>query len=839
MSLLDTLTKSLVDVYSNKLSQQEQADLMEALEFVINEEKYKKFYQLFPDTGPFRRELYKKHLEFFAAGARYRERGFIAGNRIGKEQPYSAKILTPTGFTTMGAITVGDTLCTPTGTTATVVEVFEQGEKDIYKLTFDDGSTTTCGLDHLWKCKGSEERFRKISSRYGQWQIKSFREIKAKFDKNPTSTKNRFSFPIVDTLNFTEPTLPIDPYTLGVLLGDGSMTSSCSIHTNDPEILDLIVLPDDCAFSHIQVQQRTSCREYGIKGLVPYLRDLNLYGQTCYNKHIPEMYFNSNRRLELLQGLMDTDGCVSGSVTEFVSVSEQLAKGVVRLCYSLGIKCSLKEKKTSWVYCGERRYSSAWRVCIWYTDKPLFKLSRKLNKQKLNGQYKNGKERVLISIEYSHRELAKCILLDDEDHLYITDDYIITHNTEAGAFETVCHATGLYPDWWEGKRFTKPTLIWVGGDTATTCRDIIQDKLLGPITEQGSGMLPKDSIIETKSRRNVPDAIETIRVKHITGGTSTIVIKTYEQGRASWQGTAVDFIWIDEECPQEVYGEALIRTMTTGGSTILTFTPLSGLTELVSNFLDNSQDSDCKFPKYVCTVSWDDVPHITQEAKEEMLASTPPALRAARSKGEPTVGSGRIYPVDIDTIITEDFKIPKHWQKAYAFDVGWHNSAVAFGAFDRDNDILYIYSEHKQGEVEPVIHAQAIKARGEWLKGVIDPAARGRSQIDGQNLYELYKKLGLKIYPAQNAVEAGIYEVWSRLTSGRLKIFSSCTALLKELVLYHRDEKGKIVKKNDHILDCLRYLCMSINTLGIWQYPQDPFKQKQVVDIKAYMTACM
>ena len=410
--------------------------------------------------------------------------------------------------------------------------------------------------------------------------------------------------------------------------------------------------------------------------------------------------------------------------------------------------------------------------------------------------------------------------------------------SECGAFEVTCHATGLYPDWWVGRKFVHPPSIWVCGDTAQTCRDIIQHKLLGDIGDFGSGMLPKDNIIETKSKRNVPDAVETIRVKHITGGVSSIVFKSYDQGREVFQGSAIDFLWCDEEAPQSVYGEGLMRTMTTKGSAILTFTPLSGLTDLVMNFLENSQETDTKYPKYVCTVSWDDVPHIDKDTKDEMLAATPPQLRDARSKGEPTVGSGRIFPVDTRTITVDDFQIPKHWMRAYGMDVGWNNTAVAFGAWDRENDVVYIHSEHKQGEAEPIIHAQAIKARGEWLRGVIDPAARGRSQIDGQNLYSLYKKEGLNIYPADNAVEAGIYEIWQRLSTGRLKIFASCTSILKEFNLYYRDDKGKIVKKNDHLLDACRYLLNSMNTT-VWQYPQDLRQKDKVVDFSQYLRACI
>jgi hypothetical protein len=270
----------------------------------------------------------------------------------------------------------------------------------------------------------------------------------------------------------------------------------------------------------------------------------------------------------------------------------------------------------------------------------------------------------------------------------------------------------------------------------------------------------------------------------------------------------------------------------------LTFTPLAGLTDLVLSFLENDQHSDEKYPKHVTNCTWWDVPHLKEEEIEQMLAATPPQLRDARSKGIPTAGSGRIYPMDSNNVTVPDFEIPKFWKKAYAFDVGWNASAAIFGALDTENDVIYLYSEHKQGEVEPIIHAQAIKARGEWLRGVIDPASRGRSQIDGQNLYMLYKKEGLNIYPADNAVEAGIYEVWQRLSTGRLKIFTSCTNLLKEFNLYHRCEKGKIVKKNDHLLDSLRYICMSMNST-VWQYPQQINKNNKVVDMSQYMKACV
>nr|MDQ3024114.1 hypothetical protein [bacterium] len=121
----------------------------------------------------------------------------------------------------------------------------------------------------------------------------------------------------------------------------------------------------------------------------------------------------------------------------------------------------------------------------------------------------------------------------------------------------------------------------------------------------------------------------------------------------------------------------------------------------------------------------------------------------------------------------------------------------------------YRVSEHYRGQAEPSVHADAIKSRGAWIPGVMDPAARGRSQVDGRQLLQMYKDLGLDVEVANNAVEAGIYEMWQRLSTGRYKVFRSCQAWLAEYRLYRRDESGRVVKGNDHAMDESRYFVMS------------------------------
>jgi phage terminase large subunit-like protein len=379
-----------------------------------------------------------------------------------------------------------------------------------------------------------------------------------------------------------------------------------------------------------------------------------------------------------------------------------------------------------------------------------------------------------------------------------------------GGYEFTMHLTGQYPAWWPGRRFSSPIKSWAAGDTAKTVRDIIQAKLLGPLHDLGTGLIPANALEKTTPKQGVPEAIDTVYIKHVSGGFSKCVFKSYDQKRLAFQGEEQDVIWLDEECPLEIYTECLLRTMTTNGILMHTFTPLMGLSETVMHFLPNGEIVErVEGSKAVIMAGWDDVPHLDEKTKAELLAAIPPFQRDARSKGIPQLGAGAIYPVPESEIIVDDFSIPDHWPRVFGMDVGWNRTAAIFGAWNRESDTLYLYSEHYRGQAEPAIHAQAIKARSDWIPGVVDPASRGRTQVDGMQLLQMYKDLGLDLDIATNAVEAGLYDVWQRLSTGRLKVFKSLTNWLSEFRLYRRDEKGRIVKANDHLMDATRYLVMS------------------------------
>jgi hypothetical protein len=212
--------------------------------------------------------------------------------------------------------------------------------------------------------------------------------------------------------------------------------------------------------------------------------------------------------------------------------------------------------------------------------------------------------------------------------------------------------------------------------------------------------------------------------------------------------------------------------------------------------------------KMVVMAGWDDVPHLTEEAKREMLEGTPPHLRQSRSKGIPSLGSGAVYPIPEEDIMFDVMEIPAWFRRSYGMDVGWNATAVVFGAYDADQDICYIYDGYKRGQAEPEVHASAIRKRypgGFVIPGTVDPAANSRSQADGKQLLQLYRKEGLHLVEADNAKEAGIAEVYGRLATGRLKIARHLSDIFDEYRLYRRDGLGRVIKENDHYMDAIRY----------------------------------
>jgi phage terminase large subunit-like protein len=166
--------------------------------------------------------------------------------------------------------------------------------------------------------------------------------------------------------------------------------------------------------------------------------------------------------------------------------------------------------------------------------------------------------------------------------------------TTAGAAEWAMHLTGRYPLDWAGKTFDRPVRFWASGVTSQSTRDNPQRLLIGPPANEsawGTGTIPRSCLIDWSRARGISDALDTVSVRHLSGGVSTLSFKSYEMGRAKWQGETLDGVWFDEEPPLEIYSEGLTRTQAQGLFAILTFTPLQGASEVVRLFLNEAQMS--------------------------------------------------------------------------------------------------------------------------------------------------------------------------------------------------------------------------------------------------------
>jgi phage terminase large subunit-like protein len=380
--------------------------------------------------------------------------------------------------------------------------------------------------------------------------------------------------------------------------------------------------------------------------------------------------------------------------------------------------------------------------------------------------------------------------------------------TVAGAYETTCHLTGIYPGWWKGKRFNHPTDGWACGTNSETTRDVVQRELFGPPEAIGTGMIPAELIIHTTPRTHgVANSMESAWIRHVSGASSKLVLKTYEQGRKSFEGTSKDFVWPDEEPPEDVYVEMLTRTLTTRGIVYITFTPLQGMSRVVTGFLEPSDAA--KQYKFYVQAGWNHAPHLDEQEKKILLATYPAYQLKARTLGEPTLGAGAIYPIAEEDISTPLMAIPDSWPRVYGLDVGHNRTAAIWGAKNPGSGVIVLYDEYYQAQGEAPTHAAGIKGRGGWIPGVIDPASRGRSQTDGRQLLVMYRELGLKVTEGDNSVQTGLTEVWTLMVAGLLKVMPNCLNWWNEFRKYHRDEKGNIVKEADHLMDATRYLVKS------------------------------
>ena len=401
-----------------------------------------------------------------------------------------------------------------------------------------------------------------------------------------------------------------------------------------------------------------------------------------------------------------------------------------------------------------------------------------------------------------------------------------------GAAELAFHTTGLYPAWWNGRRYRQPIVAWAGGVSNETTRDIVQFELLGSPDDPeafGSGAIPRSCIIKTERKPGVPNAKSMALIRHVSGGNSSLFFKAYEMGIEKWQGRSVDCIWLDEEPNRDLYSQAVTRTLDRRGMVYMTFTPEQGMTETVASFINNIKPGQA-----IVNATWDDASekimsmngasgHLNEVVMEQILSSYSPHEREMRKYGRPSIGSGLVFPVMEEKIITEPVQLQPHWPRICGIDFGFdHPTACVWLAWDRDEDVVYLYDCYRQSKASPAVHAAVIKTRPHFIPICWPHDGNRRDSMGNPGLAEQYRTLGCNFLafhfenpPALgekkggNSIEEGIMALLQRMENDQFKVFSTLSDWWEEFRMYHRKE-GKIVPLRDDLMSATRYAAMSL-----------------------------
>ena len=400
-----------------------------------------------------------------------------------------------------------------------------------------------------------------------------------------------------------------------------------------------------------------------------------------------------------------------------------------------------------------------------------------------------------------------------------------------GAAEMSYHLTGLYPDWWEGKRYDQPITAWAGGVSNETTRDIVQAELLGSPDDPdafGSGSIPQKYIIKTERKPGVPNAKSVALIRHITGGNSSLHFKAYEMGVDKWQGRSVDCVWLDEEPSRELYSQAVTRTLDRKGMVYMTFTPEQGMTETVASFMNRIQPGQS-----LTNATWDDASesitslkgekgHLSEPVMQQILSAYSPHEREMRRYGRPTIGSGLIFPVSEEDLMIDPISIEDHWPRIAAIDFGWdHPTAVVWCAIDNETDTFYVYDCYRASKASPAVHAEMIKQRPRFIPIAYPHDGNRRDSMGNPGLADQYRSHGCNFLlehftnpPAlgqtkgSNSIEEGLMAMIQSMEDGRFKVFNTLGDWFEEFRMYHR-KQGKVVAIRDDLMSATRYAFQS------------------------------
>ena len=755
--------------------------------------------------------LNRPQMEMTSSDATFR--CFFGGNKSGKANSSETGVLTPVGQRCIGDLKVGDAVIAGDGSPTRVLGVFPQGKRRLFRCTFDEGVTVDADLNHNWLLKTPHARFRKDRVGYGRHSVMTTQEILDRFGSNPPPTQ-RVAIPAPGPVGFAYQPVELDGYLLGVLLGDGCFrTNTLSFCKPDLSVHEQLKesLPRGYGWSGSVTERngRLLLRSpSGENRIVKYLRDVDLWKRYSYQKFVPDEYlYNSPTvRHAVLQGLLDTDGGPAGNGIEFSSTSEDLADAVIFLTRSLGGKASKSGPRiTQYPLHGEMKNGRpSWRV--WVRLPQEFAPFRSQGKSlRIKDKGLRTKDRILHSIEEIEPDEAHCIMVDHPSHTYMTEDFVVTHNSYWGHIEDVSYCRGeraYLPE--NHSRFRTPFKPPVRGMVFAETWDKVEEIHIPGFMK----WIPKGEAQPIKRA----GYIRGFKFVAGPGKGSEIRFATYEMESDKLEGADYHYYHFDEPPPFRHWAPTTRGIVVNRGKIWLTLTLLSE-GWIWDEIWEKAEDGD---PNYFAVVgTMEENPSLDPEAIKIFAGGLDESEREVRLSGRPKHLQGRVFKhfQDKSPWVVEPWDIPIDWPTIRCFDPHLAKPLATLWVKVCPSGQLVVTDELYDGSFENLdgfrLRLQEIEKRRHphVAMSLMDPSGYSPNGLGGTSYFDLFRRYGIQVSPAPKsdrfarfADTAARFQLDKYTEGPGIVIFKSCERLRWEIKRFvHPDTRSG--SRTDHWKD--------------------------------------